>query len=222
MADVHTRPRPPFAGITLAFLLFFAWSARRLNLRDRTADVQSLALFAANGAIYFVVAYRLLTPHYRPWLGLLAFAVAAASFLLSSRGSSQLSRQAALVEYLAGHAVLLFGLTLEIIWWAERSVAPQNLRNVETFAVSSLFAAYAVMLVSIGVVTRTAVNRIAGLVLIGVVIVKLYLFDVWQLHRVYRISAFVVLGVLLMGTSFLYSHWRRFIERWWKDDEASY
>ncbi len=148
------------------------------------------------------------------------FAVAAISLLGAAYWASQMSRSRALIEYFAGHIVLLWGLTMEVIGWAERSTPPQNLLSVETVAVSLLFGVYAVVLVSVGVGTRTAINRIAGLVLIGLVIVKLYLFDVWQLERIYRISAFVALGLLLMGTSFLYSRFRQLIESLWKDDEA--
>ena len=55
----------------------------------------------------------------------------------------------------------------------------------------------------------------------GFVVVKLYVFDVWQVGRIYRISAFVALGALLIGTSFLYSHFRTLIESLWKNDEAA-
>jgi hypothetical protein len=126
---------------------------------------------------------------------------------------------AALVEYLAGHVIMLWGLSLENLAWAERT-STQNLLSVETVSISILFAVYAVILIIAGVATRTVVNRISGLGLIGFVVVKLYLFDVWQLGRVYRISAFVVLGVLLLSTSFLYSHFRTLIESWWKDDQT--
>jgi uncharacterized membrane protein len=125
----------------------------------------------------------------------------------------------ALVEYIAGHVIMLWGLSLEDLGWAARTSARQNLLSVETVSISILFATYAVVLVSAGVATRTAINRIAGLVLMGFVVVKLYLFDVWQLGRVYRISAFVALGVLLLATSFLYSHFRAIIESWWKNDQ---
>jgi uncharacterized membrane protein len=148
------------------------------------------------------------------------FAAAALSLLAAAYWTSRMSRPVALLEYFAGQMVLLWGLTMEIIGWAERSTPPQNLVSVETVSISILFGVYAVILVSVGVGTRTAINRIAGLGLIGLVIVKLYLFDVWQLERVYRISAFVALGLLLMGTSFLYSRFRRLIESLWKDDEA--
>jgi uncharacterized membrane protein len=55
------------------------------------------------------------------------------------------------------------------------------------------------------VARRSGVHRLAGLVLTGIVILKLYLYDVWQLGRVYQIIAFVILGILLLSTSFLYS-----------------
>jgi uncharacterized membrane protein len=127
----------------------------------------------------------------------------------------------ALIEYIAGHVIMLWGLSLEDFGWAARTSTPQNLLSVETVSISILFAIYAVILVSVGVATRTAINRIAGLGLMGFVVVKLYLFDVWQLGRVYRISAFVALGALLLATSFLYSHFRAVIESWWKNDQAS-
>jgi len=59
-----------------------------------------------------------------------------------------------------------------------------------------------------------------GLGLMALVIVKLYLLDVWQLSRIYRISAFVALGVLLIATSFLYSRFRRLVEGLWKEDQT--
>jgi uncharacterized membrane protein len=98
---------------------------------------------------------------------------------------------------------------------------PQNILSAKTVSISILFAVYALMLITAGVATRTAANRIAGLVLIGLVIVKLYLFDVWQLQRSYRISAFIALGFLLISTSFLYSRFRHLIESLLKNDEAS-
>ena len=152
----------------------------------------------------------------------ITFAVASISFLTAAYWAAPLSRSLTLVEYFAGQIVLLWGLIMEVIGWAERSTPPQNLLSVETVAVSILLGVYAVVLVSVGVGTRTSINRITGLGLIGIVIVKLYLFDVWQLGRIYRISAFVALGFLLMSTSFLYSRFRRLIESLWKDDEARF
>jgi hypothetical protein len=147
----------------------------------------------------------------------LTFAVSAAALLLAAWWGWKVWRGAGLATYFAGHAFLLLGLSLEITGWAERSVAAENRLSAETIGISILFGVYAVMLVSAGVATRTAVNRLAGLGLMGIVILKLYLFDVWQLTRPYQILAFVILGVLLLATSFLYSNFRRLMEGWWKD-----
>ncbi len=82
-------------------------------------------------------------------------------------------------------------------------------------------ALYALMLVGLGVVTRTVVNRILGLGLMGLVVAKLYLSDVWELGRGFRITAFLGLGLVLLLVSYLYSRFRPVIERLWRDDPAS-
>ena len=161
-----------------------------------------------------------ISPDYRPlWNGrFMTFLVAAAALWASARWLGAGAR--ALVTYIAGHAVLLWGLTLEVLGWAERTAAPQNLTNLESTSVSILMAVYALVLVAGGVVTRTLINRVLGLVLIGLVVAKLYLYDVWLLVRVYRIAAFAILGALLLVTSYLYSRYREKIEAWWKDDKV--
>jgi uncharacterized membrane protein len=79
-------------------------------------------------------------------------------------------------------------------------------------------AFYALALVTAGVLARSRVNRLLGLGLLAAVVLKLYLYDVWLLRRIYRVTAFAVLGVLLLLTSYLYSRYRATIEAWWKDD----
>jgi uncharacterized membrane protein len=60
------------------------------------------------------------------------------------------------------------------------------------------------MLMAIGFARRSAFVRWQALVLIAVTIVKVFLYDVSQLDREYRIISFVVLGALLLAISFLY------------------
>lgn len=147
----------------------------------------------------------------------LTFLTAAVALWLSARwiGTGVM----ALGPYVAGHFVLLWGLGLEVFGWAERSTAAANLASVETVSLSILMAAYGAVLVALGVLTRAAINRMLGLGLLGVVVAKLYLYDVWQLEKVYRIVAFSFLGVVLLATSYLYSRYRTKIESWWRDDE---
>jgi len=107
------------------------------------------------------------------------FAVSAIAMLLAAHWGSKLFPPAALAAYFSGHIVLLWGLCMEIIGWAERSAALENRLSVETIAMTILFGIYAVILVGGGVAARSAINRLAGLGLTGIVILKLYLFDVW-------------------------------------------
>lgn len=147
----------------------------------------------------------------------LSFASLGAAFLLSAYWSRRAERRFALIDFLAGHIVLLIGLTLEVIDWATGSAHAENMLSVETISITILFASYALILVSIGVATRSGVNRFAGLGLTGIAIIKLYVYDVWQLSRIYQIIAFVILGVLLLATSFLYSRFKNLISEWRKD-----
>jgi uncharacterized membrane protein len=235
------RPILLSLGVALGFLtlaipiqfseyrITMAWSLEGAALTWIGARIQSRRMTFAALAVLGLVAIRLGSidswmfsdpaSYSAVWNArFLTFVIAAVSCWLSAWWVAE--KEIGLIDYAAGHVFLLWGMSLEVIGWAERTTPPQNLLSIETVSISILFAIYAVILVSAGVASKTAVNRIAGLGLIGFVVLKLYIFDVWQLDRIYRISAFVVLGALLLMTSFLYSHFRALIESWWKNDEA--
>jgi hypothetical protein len=212
-----------FAGfrITIAWALegaVLAWlSARSQNdwLRAGCWGVLTLAvlrLFAVDISIYSRSSeYGVL------WnLRFLTFAVTAASLWLAARFLAH-SVQAA-VAYIAGHAVLLLVLSLEIGGWVTRNVVPENQSGVQIIAVSVMLTLYAVILVIIGVRTRAAIHRILGLALVVFVVAKLYLVDVWVLGRLFRITAFLALGVLLLALSYLYSRFKPTLARLLKTD----
>ena len=81
-------------------------------------------------------------------------------------------------------------------------------------------AGYAVLLIVLGVVRRRVRDRIMGLVLMAIVVLKLYGSDVWSLGRGFQVAAFLALGVLLLGVSYVYSRYRSVIGRLWKDEPA--
>jgi uncharacterized membrane protein len=56
----------------------------------------------------------------------------------------------------------------------------------------------------IGFVRSSAFVRWQALVLIAATIVKVFLYDVSELDRQYRIISFIVLGGLLLAISFVY------------------
>jgi uncharacterized membrane protein len=82
------------------------------------------------------------------------------------------------------------------------------------FTYSALWMAYGAMLMVIGFLRRSAFVRWQALLLIAATIVKVFVYDVSQLDRGYRIVSFIVLGALLLAISFVYQRdWLRLSAR---------
>ena len=63
---------------------------------------------------------------------------------------------------------------------------------------------YGAALMSVGFWKRSAFLRWQGLVLLAFVTCKVMLYDMGSLDKIYRILSAIVLGVLLLGISFVY------------------
>jgi len=196
------------------------WISRRTN--------ESRILFGAV-AVYVLVFLRLysydsfLAEGHRALLlngRFLTFAISAVSFFLGAWWLKSTLRLPAAAGYVSGHLILLSACLFELNDWIVTGVSVDNRASVTAIGVSILMALYAVILIGIGVAARSALDRILGLGLIGLVVLKLYLFDVWEASRLFRMAAFVALGILLLLTSYLYSRFRPTIESWWKDEQA--
>ena len=64
-----------------------------------------------------------------------------------------------------------------------------------------------------GFALRDRQLRLSGLVLLGVCILKAFVYDFSELETVYRIFSFIVLGSLLLAVSFIYTRYREQIRR---------
>jgi uncharacterized membrane protein len=73
-------------------------------------------------------------------------------------------------------------------------------------ALSVLWTAYASILILIGIKRQSALLRWQSLVLFGLVVVKVLLYDSSYLQRFYRILSFFILGLALLVVSFLYQN----------------
>jgi uncharacterized membrane protein len=147
----------------------------------------------------------------------LTFAVTALGLFIAAKFFSD--RTQALISYVVGHFVTLVALGLELVSWVQRSVAPADQFQTDTVSISILMALYGLFLITLGVLQRRSINRVLGLILMALVVIKLYLSDVWELGFLFRIVAFIGLGVLLLTVSYLYSKFRPTIEKLWKDDQ---
>lgn len=85
----------------------------------------------------------------------------------------------------------------------------RDLRLAQQLSLSVIWAAYGGGLLSTGIVRRSRLLRMMALLLLGVTIIKVFLFDLAELDRFYRIISFIVLGIVLLAVSFLYQQRER-------------
>jgi hypothetical protein len=127
----------------------------------------------------------------------------------------------------AAHFFTLWLLSAEIInYFDSRIVAiigggsgsdETALQNAKNLSLTGLWAFYAVVLLVIGIVKRSRFVRVVGLVLFVIPIIKVFAYDVFALEQVYRIIAFVGLGVLLITSGYLYQRYSKSIKGFFID-----
>jgi len=142
----------------------------------------------------------------------LTFAVAVACFALGCTFVRELAPQfdesernvfAALV--VAVNLYALIALSLEV-WDLLGNANALGIEGwlAQQLGLSVLWTIYAAALILAGMARHAAMLRWQALALFAVVVAKVFLYDLSILSRFYRIISFLVLGVLLLGVSFLY------------------
>ena len=63
-------------------------------------------------------------------------------------------------------------------------------------------------MINLGIMRRKLNVRIAGLALLGIPVLKLFIVDTFTLDMGYRVGAYLSLGILLMVMGFLYQRYR--------------
>jgi uncharacterized membrane protein len=236
--DYDSRPALLSVGIALAFVtlavpiqfigfsITLSWAIEAAALVWVGGRMRENRVQLAAGVVYVLILLRLYgfdawVPVVHPLLinlRFLAFVASAASFFLGAWWLKNI-RPPAAAAYVAGHFVFLSACLFELSDWVAASVSPEDQAGAMAIAVSLLMAVYAVVLIAAGVAWRSRLNRLLGLGLIGLVVLKLYLYDVWEASRLFRTAAFVSLGILLLLTSYLYSRFRPALETLWKEEK---
>jgi uncharacterized membrane protein len=106
---------------------------------------------------------------------------------------------------ITANVLLIAALSLEI--WDVFARTPSlgiDRGHAQELALSALWLVYALALLAIGTWRKSAVIRWQGLTLLGVVIVKVFVFDLSFLEKFYRIVSFSLLGLALLLISFYY------------------
>ena len=84
-----------------------------------------------------------------------------------------------------------------------------NLKLAQQLSISVVWAIYGGAMLTIGIARRSKLLRVMALLLLGLTIFKVFLFDLSSLEKLYRIISFIVLGMILLAVSFLYQRYRQ-------------
>ena len=173
-------------------------------------------------AAYFLIDnFYITTPIFNTRMATYATAIAVLGAVawFGSRRKDEAGRTAAMISVIALNALALIALSREVADYYSQeltNVRPQGQWNssawtnwnhvkiARDFTYSALWMAYGAMLMAVGFWRRSAFVRWQALALIAFTIGKVFLYDVSELDRGYRIVSFIVLGVLLLAISFVY------------------
>jgi uncharacterized membrane protein len=99
----------------------------------------------------------------------------------------------------------LIALSWEFWDYFEKAGHDMDVALAQHVALSVLWTLYATVLLFLGVQNKSALLRWQSLSLFGLVVGKVFLYDLSFLDRGYRILSFFVLGAVLLGVSFSYT-----------------
>jgi uncharacterized membrane protein len=86
-----------------------------------------------------------------------------------------------------------------------------RLQNLRQLLLSVGWLVYSIILMALGIWKRSRIVRIEAIVLFGVSILKIFIYDLSFLDTLYRTFSFVGLGVILLAVSYLYQRYRGII-----------
>jgi uncharacterized membrane protein len=198
--------------------LTIAWAIEGLLLVWGGAKISSMWLRAAGLLFFAITALRLITLRIPAGQFLwnqrfMTYAIAVACFALACIFVRQIAakfdegeRIAFAALAVAVNVYALIALSLEI--WdflaPVRGLGASGGFLAQQLSLSILWTLYATALIILGMARRAAILRWQALTLFGIVVLKVFFFDLSELSRFYRILSFLVLGILLLAVSFLY------------------
>jgi uncharacterized membrane protein len=106
------------------------------------------------------------------------------------------------LEALGHYTVMMRATGLEPVRLADLKLAQQ-------LSISVVWTIYGGAMLTVGIARRSKLLRVMALLLLGLTIFKVFLFDLSSLEKLYRIISFIVLGAILLAVSFLYQRYRQ-------------
>ena len=181
----------------------------------------ALALLAASVVKLLLVDTLLIESDplaFRPVInfGFLTFVVVLSAVLVAAYTYRRVGEHLEEQERLVFPALLLAASAISLWVFSAETVRFFDARAVregtETFSqmhltLTVLWALYAVGIMLVGVIRKNSQIRLAGIILMMVPVLKLFVYDTFLLERGYRVAAFVTLGGLLLAVGMMYQRY---------------
>ena len=179
----------------------FVWSGLQWNTRvPRVSGLLLFAIIPIHLLVYQIDGGRFL---FNPRFTTLAVVIACygvAAYLAMQRRAELSRGEAGWFKALEVGINLLTLWALSMEFWDLTPLAPQT----QQLSLTILWTLYAAGLMFLGIRRASPLLRWQGLSLLGLVLVKTFVFDLSHLNLGLRILSFLALGVVLMAVSFFY------------------
>jgi uncharacterized membrane protein len=86
--------------------------------------------------------------------------------------------------------------------------AMRKYTNLQQVALSLVWLVYSILLIGYGIWRRILSLRIIAIIIFGIAILKIFIYDLSFLETLYRIFSFIGLGLILLSVSFLYQRFK--------------
>lgn len=189
------------AVLLLLACVFAAFAAitRRLALANLSLIVSGLAF------VYFLKHANLFSyySHPAPWLSATSFLFVALIAVLAFQAWLSKFHKDPQAKYL-GVAALIAAELIGILFMFRQIDLLAGSGQKKDIINSIGLILYGVANVIIGFIKTSRLFRIVGLIILSFAIVKVGLVDLWGLGTLYRITISLILGILLVSSSYLY------------------
>ena len=149
---------------------------------------------------YFDVNFNYILVRYLLW-GSVAFALWA--IFKNTKSIIENTKLHIFLEMVIHISILNF-LSNELVTWMDIA----GYQDIFKLGLSILWSVYSLLLVGLGIYKKKKYLRISALVLFGVTLAKLFLYDISNLSTISKTVVLIVLGLLLLIISFLYNKFK--------------
>lgn len=167
------------------------------------------------------VSYFLLGQNYVPFVnvrmgtGMIVVVALSVFFWRPNHSLAQYYRTIAALGIVAITFVLASTESVWSLWIsfinAQDTFEESMLLNKLHLVLSGVWILYGIIVVVIGFLRDVRSIRLGGIALLGLAILKVFLYDLNSLEQPYRIVSFIALGIILLGASYLYTRYRSII-----------